>query len=188
MAARYAALRQPTPVQGVRCPPEQVWPSTPSTTSAAPVAVSTTQPRGQRGWPASGSQWARPSMRPEALGGAFAVHGTLALVCGAGVSRRRRARRCLDAKKRAPPKNSKTPRNQEERREDPPGPPDPCTAFSVYQQHQEPSSEEQQQAQRSSRTTRSWFGTMEEYPVCHVCRLMLNGRPNVIGGAGRLAA
>ena len=75
---------------------------------------------------------------------------------------------------KGPPKNSKTPRNQEERREDPPGPPDPCTAFSVYQQHQGPSSEEQQQAQRSSRTTRSWFGTME-YPVCHICRLMLNG-------------
>ena len=62
----YAALRQPTPVQGVRCPPEQVWPSTPSTTSAAEVAISTAQPRGQRGWPGSGSQWARPSMRPEA--------------------------------------------------------------------------------------------------------------------------
>ena len=93
----YAALRQPTPVQGVRCPPEQVWPSTPSTTSAAEVAISTAQPRGRRGWPGSGSQWARPSMRPEALGGACAVHGSLALVCGAGVSRRRRARRCLDA-------------------------------------------------------------------------------------------
>ena len=51
MAARYAALRQQTPVLGVRCPPEQVWPSTPSTTSAAPVAISTTRPvNGRTGW------------------------------------------------------------------------------------------------------------------------------------------
>ena len=41
--------------------------------------------------------------------GAFAVHGTLALVCGAGVSRRRRARRCLDAKKRAPQRTARHP-------------------------------------------------------------------------------
>ena len=83
--------------------------------------------------------------------GAFAVHGTLALVCGAGVSRRRRARRCLDAKKRAPQRTARHPETEKKEGKTPLAPLTPAQPF--------PSTNSiQNQAQRSSSKLRGAAG------------------------------